>query len=430
MKEKIFTTFAKYVSLNVMGMVGLSCYILGDTFFVASGLGANGLTALNLAIPIYSFIHGLGLMVGMGGATKYSIIKSDGGGEGNKIFTRSVMLALIISLCLLLIGAFFSRPLSTLLGANAVVHEMTSTYLGIILVFAPMFMLNNVVICFVRNDGNPKLSMIAMLIGSLSNIILDYIFIFPLSMGMFGAALATGIAPIISLAILSSHFIRRKNKFTLKKTLLKFAAVKDIVSLGVSSLIVEVSSGIVMITFNTIILVLLGNLGVAAYSIIANLSLVVVAIFTGISQGIQPIISSNYGSKNMGVVKKTRKYAVVTAILFAIIIYIIGFIFARPLVGIFNKDGNAELTLIAINGIRIYFMAFIFVGINAIIVGYLSAIAKARQAFVISILRGFIVILPMAFILSSLMGINGVWLAFPLTELIVMTLAIRTVRAH
>lgn len=183
---KCFKEFAKYTSLNVLGMIGLSCYILADTFFVSKGLGANGLTALNLAIPIYSFINGSGLMLGMGGATKYSILKSqDKTRDANRAFTNTVLFTLGLALVFFAIGVFLSGAITRLLGADDIVYQMSKTYLQVILLFAPMFMLNNVLLCFVRNDGAPQLSMLAMIGGSLSNIILDYIFIFPCNMGIF-----------------------------------------------------------------------------------------------------------------------------------------------------------------------------------------------------------------------------------------------------
>lgn len=417
--DNIFLTFVKYATLNALGMLGLSCYILADTFFIARGLGPDGLASLNLSIPIYSFIHGSGLMIGMGGATRYSILKGNVDRKNtDSIFMQSVTFALLFSALFLLIGVLFSEPLSGLLGADAALHQMTSTYLKIILIFTPMFMLNNVLLCFVRNDQNPKLSMLAMLVGSFSNIVLDYLFIFPLKMGMFGAALATGVAPIISMLILLFHFIQKKNSFRPIKTMLHIEHIKDILSLGVSSFITEASSGVVMVVFNVIILGLQGNLGVAAYGIIANVSLVFVAIFTGIAQGIQPIISSNYGCNHEKNVIKTYRYAIVTAIFLGVVLYGFIYCFAHPLVGSFNRENDVELTAIAVNGLYIYFTAFIFVGVNVIKAAYFNAIDKPKQAFIISMLRGFVLIIPISFLMSNLFGMNGVWLSFPLSELI------------
>lgn len=411
-------TYFKYVTHNVLGMIGLSCYILADTFFIASGVGADGLTALNLAIPIYSFIHGTGLMIGMGGATRFAISKS------KTVFTQAFYYVLIIASIFVTIGILLSGGIANLLGANADTYQMTTTYLQIILCFSPMFMLNNLVICFVRNDDNPKLAMNAMLIGSFSNIILDYVFVFPFKMGMFGAALATGIAPIVSLLILSMHFIKKRNSFRLCKLRPQLRTYLDISLIGLSSLITELSSGIVIIVFNSIILRIKGNLGVAAYGIVANIALVIISIFIGISQGVQPILSKNYGEQNIRNVKKVLNYGIITAVTFALVIYAFFFLFSEPIVNIFNKDHNEELSRIAIRGLRIYFTSFLFAGINILCCTYFSSIDKIRNSFIISILRGFIIIIPMAFILSAMYGMIGVWLTMTLTEFLVLILTV------
>ena len=426
MKNKSqFKEFARYSTLNVLGMIGLSCYILADTFFVSRGLGRNGLTALNLAIPVYSFIHGSGLMLGIGGATKYSIFKSNKESKNaNTIFTNTLCLAIVLSIVFILIGIFLSKSLTTVLGADSDVFKMTNTYLKFILIFAPAFIINDVLICFVRNDNNPNLSMYAMLIGSLSNIILDYIFIFPLQLGIFGAVFATGLAPIISMLILSLHSIKRKNQFHFIKIKPSIKIALNTLSLGFPSLVAEVSSGIVIIVFNMIILNLIGNVGVAAYGIVANLSLVVIAIYTGIAQGIQPLISKSYGRNDLKSIKLIFKYAMITMSIISCILYLIIFFLADPIAKIFNSENNLVLQSIATNGLRLYFIAVIFVGFNIILPMFFSCMEKAFLAQTISLLRGLIVIIPMAFLLSVLASITGVWLAFPITESLVSILGV------
>lgn len=425
MRSKCFRDFAKYASLNVMGMIGLSCYILADTFFVSKGLGTNGLTALNLAIPIYSFIHGSGLMIGMGGGTKYSIQKSQKNHEAaNRIFTNAVCLTAVFAAFFVLVGIFFSGTIISLFGANDSVFDMSKTYLQVILLFAPAFLMNNVLLCFVRNDGAPQLSMAAMIGGSLSNVVLDWVFIFPCQMGIFGAVFATGLAPIISMLILSPHFIRKKNQFHFTKCKPKGKLFAGILSSGIPSLVTEVSSGVVMIVFNSIILHLEGNVGVAAYGVIANLSLVVIAIYTGIAQGIQPIISRNYGVKNLGNVHATMRYALITMLLFSVVIYMVVLFGAWQIADIFNSEQNAMLQNIATEGLRLYFTACPFAGFNVIISMYFTSTERPRPAHVISILRGFLVIIPMAFLLSWIGKIHGVWCAFPATELLVAVIGL------
>lgn len=415
--ETLFREFFQYVILNICGMLGLSCYILADTFFISNGLGANGLTALNLAIPVYSFIHGSGLMFGMGGATKYSIYRGQKKYKNaDKSFSNTIYIMSILAVIFVLAGIFFSEHLTRLLGADKEVFHMTKTYLQVILIFAPAFMVNDTMICFVRNDGNPKLSMIGMLTGSFSNIILDYIFIFPLNMGIFGAVLATGLAPVISLIVLSRHWFTKQNQFHLIRINPSFRLTGTIISLGIPSFITEMASGIVIIAFNAIILHLRGNMGVAAYGVVANLSLVVISIYTGIAQGTQPILSRVYGYGERKSQKQVLDYALKTMLVISCGIYFIFLLFANPIVNIFNSEQNIQLQQTAETGLKLYFTAIPFVGFNIIISSYFTSIEKALPAQIISLSRGLFIIIPMAFCLSYLLKMTGVWLSFPITE--------------
>lgn len=417
--------FITYTSLNVLGMIGVSCYILADTFFISKGLGANGLVALNLAIPIYSFIHGSGLMIGMGGATKYAIRKSQGNQKSaNRVFTVAAFFALLFAVVFVLLGLFGSEMIVRILGADETVFEMTKVYLKMILLFSPAFLANNLLLCFVRNDGAPQLSMAGMLGGSLSNILLDYLFIFPLGMGMFGAVLATCMAPFISMLILSPFFLQKKNCFRILKCSLSGRDFLDICSGGLPSLITEISSGIVIIIFNAILLDLQGNMGVAAYGIIANLSLVLLSIYTGMAQGIQPLLSSSYGEGNHAKISTIRRYALTTMLTASVVIYSVIFFGAAPIAGLFNSEGNELLQNIATNGLRLYFIACPFAGFNIILCVYFTSTGQGLPAHILSLLRGFVLIIPMAFLLSAFAGLTGVWCTFPLTEFLLCLLGI------
>lgn len=293
---------------------------------------------------------------------------------------------------------------------------MVHTYLKMILLLAPCFLMNDILICFVRNDGNPGLSMAATLTGSMSNILLDYVFIFPMNLGIFGAVFATGLAPVISMCVLSFHFIRRKNGFALRRGKMSPAWVRQILSLGVPSLVAEAASGIVMVVFNFIILGLAGNIGVAAYGVIANLSLVVVSIYTGIAQGMQPLVSRAYGQNEKTEVRQLLRYALVTMTVASCVIYLLICLFADPVAAVFNSGGDAGLQTIAVTGLRLYFTAVPFMGFNIIISVYFTSTERAFPAQIVSLSRGFLVIVPLAFLLSFLAGMTGVWLAFPAAE--------------
>lgn len=409
--------FFHYVILNILGMIGLSCYILADTFFIANGLGENGLAALNLAIPVYSLINGLGLMIGMGGATRYSILGMGAGREErDSVFTNAVWMAVCFAVLFLILGLCGSSWLAAMLGADENVAKETAAYLKVILLFSPMFLLNNVLLCFVRNDGAPNLSMAAMMIGSLSNIVLDYFFIFPFGWGMAGAALATGAAPVIGLCILSIHFVKKRNQFRFSCGKPEFSLMRRIAVLGFSSFVGEVSSGLVIIVFNWILLKLAGNVGVAAYSVVANIALVFVAVFTGLAQGMQPLLSRDYGAGDRRKIRKTVTYGAWTSGVLSVVLYLCVFFFAEQMVSIFNRDQSAILEQIAVSGMKLYFLGFFFVGMNLVAIVYFNSVDQPKKAFLLSLLRGCFLILPLALFLPSLWGMNGVWLAFVLAE--------------
>lgn len=267
-----------------------------------------------------------------------------------------------------------------------------------------------------RNDGAPNISMAAMVTGSLSNVVLDYIFIFPLNMGIFGAVLATGFAPIISIGVLSIHFWKKRNQFHFVRCNIMLIEMKGICLSGIPSLITEVASGVVMIIFNMIILKLQGNIGVAAYGVIANISLVIISIYTGIAQGMQPIMSNGFGSGNQKKVNRILKYGMVLMVCLSIGIYLGIFFGAAPLTAIFNSEGNAMLQKIAEQGMKIYFLACPFAGFNIILSVYFTSTDCPLPANIISILRGFLVIIPLTFFMAAIAKMTGVWLSFPLTE--------------
>lgn len=421
--------FGKYVSLNILGMLGLSCYILADTFFVSAKMGADGLTALNLAISIYSFIHGIGLMIGIGGGTRYSIFRSRGEErKGNRVFTAALLMGLIVGALFIIIGIYGAKTLAMLLGAEGRIIGMTTVYLRTILCFAPFFICNNIFLAFVRNDGNPRLAMAGMLAGSFSNIILDYIFIFPADMGMFGAAFATGFAPIISMMILSRHKFSGKSSlhFEISGSLLRDA--KSIPGLGISAFINEVSSGIVLIVLNLLILRISGNTGVAAYGVIANLALVALSVFTGISQGSQPLLSKYYGEGKGIKVKEIYGYMVVLALAVGFLLVMTAFFATDFLISVFNSEGNKELSRIAHGGLRIYFVGFLAAGVNIVTAACKGALEQAKESFLISVMRGLICIVFYAIVLSHMFGMTGIWAAFPVAEGTTLVLSIFFIR--
>lgn len=413
-------SFIKYSSLSICAMLALSCYILVDTFFIAQCLGERGLAALNIAIPVYNVMHGAGLMVGMGGAAKFSIYK--GQKEHKKadlMFTNTLYIAAALSVFFMLCGALGSEKITALLGADKEIFEMTNIYIKVLLVCSPAFLMNNVLLCFTRNDGKPQLAMAATASGSFLNIILDYVFMFIFKMGMFGAVAATVFSPVMGIALTSRHFLSKNKGFHIVRSKIDPKFAKNNVLLGFPSFLEQMSSGIVIVVFNFIILAIAGNTGVAAYGVVANISLVVSAVFTGIAQGIQPLSSTAYGKNNIAEAEKYLKYAIILMTALAAAVYAFIFIFAEEIALVFNSEKNALLQGMAVEGLRLYFVSTVFMGFNIIISMYFISVEKVAPAHTISLLRGFAVIIPMAFVLSSVWKMNGVWISFPASEIVV-----------
>lgn len=423
-KENTLQEFGKYVSQSVLSQLGVSCYILADTYFISKGVGADGLTALNLAIPVFSVMNGCGFMLGIGSGTKYGIMKGTGNEKrGDVLFTSSLCVVTVLAVIFMLIGLLAADPITVLVGANAEVYDMTRTYLQVILLFSPMFMINNLLGAMIRNDGNTSLAMTAMLSGCLFNIVFDYIFVFPMGLGLFGAVLATAVAPIISILILLQHFVKKKNQFRLIRVRPDVRLVASAAGLGVPSLVTEVSSGLVIAVFNLLILGLAGNVGVAAYGVVANISIVVIAIYNGIAQGVQPLLSREYGRSQEKIVHRFLGWAMMLTVILAMVIYVGIYWNADVIAMIFNSGRDMDLQRIAVEGLKIYFTACPFVGANILLAIYFAATDQAAPAQMISLLRGLIVIVPLAFIMANVAGLTGVWMTFPLTELVVCVVA-------
>ncbi|SFH56712.1 putative efflux protein, MATE family [Tindallia magadiensis] len=415
--NKIKFDFVKYASLNMVAMLGVSIYILADTYFISKALGDIGLTALNFAIVIFALIQGVGLMIGIGGAIDFSLKKSEDNEAEKTSFQDALFIGAFFSSVFLLVGFFFTTQLSLFLGAKGEVLGLTKTYVSTILVFSPFFILNNIALAFARNDNAPRLAMIAMIVSSCSNIILDYLLMFPLSMGIFGAALGTGLSALISLSVLTIYLKDNHRSFRLNKCKLEVKKLVRIMVLGLPACVTELASAITLFTFNLVILKIAGNIGVAAYGIIANVAIVAIALFTGLAQGIQPLVSNYYGKSDRHGLRTILKYSLFTAFLLAIAMYFIIFMYSTNIISVFNGQGNEVLATIAETGLIIYFTGFVFAGINIVLISFFSATSNTDKALLISMLRSSLILIPAVVLLSFRFGIYGVWVSFVMTEL-------------
>ena len=416
--------FFKYVSQNIFGLLGTSCYILADTYFIAQAAGTDGVTLLNLCLPIYNLIFAFGSMIGLGAATRYAILRAQGDARAQRYFSNAIFSVCILAVPFMLVGIFRPDGLLRLMGGDADIVALGMNYARIFLMFTPFFMCNYVVASFVRNDGDPSLAMVATLSGSLFNVVFDYIFIFPMGLGLPGAALATAISPILSIAVCSAHFIKKSNTITFVRKAPSVRLLAKSCQLGISGFVGELSSGVTTTVFNFLLLRLAGNVAVAAYGVVANFALVATAIFNGVAQGAQPLVSQCYGKNEMAGARKLLLLGCGTALGLAALLYGVVFGYTDALTALFNSENSALMAAFAHSGMRIYFVGYFFAGCNIVAAGYLGAVNRPAEASITSLCRGMVAIVVCSLVLSALFGMNGVWAAFPVSEAITLALTV------
>ena len=380
--------FFKYIFQSMAGMLGISVYILADTYFISVYSGADGLAVLNLILPVYGLIYAIGAMIGIGSATRYAIDRARGK-SASFYFLSAVTWDILISIPLMLAGIFIPDKILQLLGADAGLTALGKQYLRIILAASPFFMSNYAFTAFARNDSAPAIAMLGSIAGSMFNIVFDYVFMFPAGLGLTGAALATAFCPLVTMIICSTHYLGKHNQVGFHFRAPSLLHLIACCQLGVSAFVGEISSAVIAIVFNFLLLGLAGNVGVAAYGVTANLSVVAMCLFNGLAQGTQPLISESYGKGDHTQSRQFLTWGVIACLIVEALILVLTWSMTDPLIQIFNQEQNAELLHYAHSGLRLYFLGFLFAGINILLVAYFSASGEtARLAKTIADVTG------------------------------------------
>lgn len=415
----------KYVLPSMLSMIGSSCYVLVDTLFVAQ-ISSTALAALNLIMPIYSLETTFGIFLAVGASTHYSFLRAKGQTEeGSRYFTHALVLGVAVSVITAVLTLAFKTEIATVLGANEATLGMCIDYMDAYVSLSPFICLQMIILSFIRNDGDPKLASMAALGGSIFNLCFDYFFIFTLRMGMFGAALATGLSPVIGLLITIPYFKKKRNQFRIVKCRFSKKILSDISNLGMPSLIQGASSGIVMLAFNRQLLAIGGNIAVTAYGIIFNVAVVLQYCMSGISEGVQPLISQSYSIGDKSGIKEFRKMAILSIAAVASVGLAAAVFAADPIITVFNSGKDPVLQQITKSGMRIFFLGLYAYGINHFLGTYFTSVNQSRPANTIAILKTGIVITPLVLILPSFLGLNGVWMSYPLSELLIMIVGLK-----
>lgn len=408
-----------YVTRNVIATLGLSLYVIIDTLFISIAAGALGLATLNIVLPIFSIFNATGLLLGVGGATIFSLNKVLHPERVKDLFSQLITFAAIFGTLVAILLTIFARPVVDFLGADNQTRQMAMTYLRIAAWSGPFYMCSYICVNFIRNDNNPTLTMKATLTETLSVILIDWFFIFGCGLKIEGAALAVLFSPVISLAVLSQHRKFNGRQLTLHWQLPNLKTVARAAGLGTASALNELSNGVSIYFFNHVLLQLANNYAVAAYGVISNIAIVVLAISNGVALGVQPIASREFGAGHFANTKQALKRGIQITLCLAIINFIILITFKLSIIKLFNTSNSSQLAAYASTGLPIYFTGIFFIALNLMLILFLTAINMPRASFALSLLRGYLILLPAILVMAKLVGINGVWAAVPLTELLV-----------
>lgn len=430
--KSVNKVYLKYLIPTLLGMLSNSIYCIVDIYFVSAGSGSQGLAAMNICMPVFTILSCVGLLFGVGGATIMSI--SQGSGDmntRNKAFSVSVFMMLIVGLMFSVFGVLFRREFAYLLGSDDQLLPLVLEYLTPVMCSALPFVLMYSLSVLLRADNNPKLAMAALMVGNISNIILDYVFVSVFHMGIFGASVATSIAPVLSLIAASFHFILRKNTVHFKLKSFDPKVIGRILSVGIGSGIMELSAGAIIFMFNSAILNLGGEVYLAAYAVITNIAYVFKGLLNGFAQAAQPLISTNFGSGIIKRCSKSLRVCLIYSSVFCIVCY--GIITVVPgFIVSFFSNGDTNMEAIASKGMIMYFSSLLFTGINTMLMYFFQSIEQGRKSLFLAVCKGFLFVTLGLWILTSFMGVEGVWYAVlfgeVLTFIIALPMVLRSVK--
>ena len=433
----VFTLFRKYFVPTLLGMLSMSAVTAIDGIFVGHGVGSDGIAAVNICVPLLMLFTGIGLMVGAGCSVVASIQLSRGKSKSARLnVTQALLFVTIVALIPSVLMMAFPAETARMLGSSENLLPMVTDYL---LWFVPSWVFQiwiTVSLFVIRLDGSPKLAMLCSLITAVINVVLDWLFIFPFGWGVMGAAFATsisimvgGLVAMVYLLFYARHLRLQPLKWSVKSLRLSVRNIGYQWRIGSSALLGEATLAVLMFVGNQVFMSYLGDDGVGAFGIACYYIPFVFMVGNAIAQSAQPIISYNFGAESKERVHSALRVSLAAAFICGIISTVAFILFPELLVGLFLRIDNAAAR-IAIEGFPYYGVGFIFFILNLSIIGYYQSIERVKPAITFAILRGFIFLVPCFMILPDIMGVKGIWLALPLSEILTSLLIVAAFWMH
>ena len=416
--EKMRPLYFRYLATAFGSTLISSIYTIVDMAMVGQYQGPSGTAALAVVAPMWNIIYSLGLLMGIGGSVLFSaqrgMQKQDC--EENQFFTAAVIGSAVLSLLAWGALLLWETPVLRFFGADDALLPLAQRYLHPITYVFPLFLLNQMLAAFLRNDGNPGLATLSVLAGGVFNVFGDYFCVFSLNMGVFGAGLATAIGAAISFAVMISHFFTRKNTLRLVWPKQLWKKLNAICITGFSSFFIDVAMGILTVLFNRQIMTYLSADALSVYGPIINVSTFVQCCAYSVGQAAQPIFSTNFGAGKSARIRECLGYALWTTAFFAVFWTALSCAWPNLYIQVFMSPTETILS-IAPAMIRTYALSFLLLPFNIFSTYYFQAIMQPRAAFLVSVMRGLLIIGALILLLPGMLGPNALWLAMPITEL-------------
>lgn len=426
-EESIGKLLLKYSIPAIIGMLVNALYNIVDRMFIGRipEVGSLALTGVGITMPIMSILLAFGMLIGIGSTANISLNLGRGKRDvAEKLIGNSVTLSLIVGIAITAIGLIFLNPILNIFGASANTLFYAKEYITVILIGSTFNILSFALNSTVRADGNPQMASFTMIVGCITNVILDYVFVFVFNMGIKGAALATVISQALTFFIILFYYTKGKSNLKLKTQNLKLekSLIMMTFAIGIAPFATQIANSLVQVVANNALKTYGNDLAIGAMTIISSLNMVFMMPIFGINQGCQPIIGFNYGARKFERAKKTFIYATIAATVICTIGGILIQLFPQVAISIFNNE--AELTELAVKGLRIYLLMMPIVGINIVATSYYQSVGKAKMSMFVSLLRQVILLIPFTLILPTFIGLDGVWAAGACADLLSVVITI------
>ena len=424
LREDIGKLFKVYLRASILSAMMTSIYSFVDSIAVGQSTGPTGTAVIAIVNPLYGLTAFLGLFCGIGGSVLMTSAKTRGDEKrGNQYFTSTLILSAIFIAILWAVFLLFPKQLFTFFGADESTLPYVKQYAALVIAFLPMFVLPLSIAAFVRNDGAPGVAMASVIVGGCLNMFGDWFFVFPLGMGLRGAALATVLGYSTQTVIVCSYLFRKDCRLKLCRPDHMWKDFRQICSAGIGSGLPDLGNVVTLIIMNNQLMRYSGSDALAVYGAVGTIMALFQSMFSGVGQAIQPLVSANYAAQQKDRINQVMRLAFRTAGAMGVVFFALGELFPRQITNLFI-DATPEVLEIAPTIIRWFFPVFLTMWINVVAIYYLQSVRKDRAAMMVGLGRSLLVSAAFLLVLPLFWGLIGVLVAMPLSELVVAVCAL------